>query len=173
MRTRPRDRAAVLLALGFVLRAHPDPLALAALGAMAAGPDEGLAARAIDALARTRAEGAAEVLRPLAGRPDEWLRAKVADALGPLPGPAARPLLLELSRDESPLVRAAATFSPHASASARESQTSKTRTFPSSPSAATWNRPPGGGVSPIPRRSLIWSYSPGVIRVSTIRAVAT
>jgi len=32
---------------------------------------------------------------------------------------------------------------------------------------------PGGGVSTIPRRSLIWSYSSGVIRVSMIRAIAT
>lgn len=108
---RPSDRASALLALGLVLRAHPDRAALDLLTTIARGADEGLAARAVDALSRSRAADGAERLAPVVTAADEWTRAKAVDALSSFAGARARTLLHEaLRRDESPLVRAAAAW---------------------------------------------------------------
>jgi len=110
-RTRPSDRVSALHALGLVLRAHPDRAALDLVTTIARGPDEGLAARAIDALARSAAPDGAERLAPVVAAADEHTRAKAVDALASFGGARARALLLAaLARDESPLVRAAAAW---------------------------------------------------------------
>ena len=154
----PTDRHAVILALGGALErmsregpvAHP--AALTALGAAARGPDEALAARAIDALGRWGTPAAVEPLVALLAHPSPPRRRAAAHALGAIDDPRALAALREAlaSRELSLVTSAATALGQHGARedAARLLDIARTRAWPASAAAAY-------GLARLARRGLL------------------
>ncbi len=160
-RREPLDRHAVALALGGALdrlreRGElPDDAARAAreaLAAVAGGPDEGLAARAVDALGRWGDPSVAPVLVSLLDHPAATRRRAAAHALGAVDAGSAREALRAAAagRDVALAAAAAASLGDNGEASdaARLLEVARSRPWPASAAASF-------GVARLARRGLL------------------